>query len=121
MSPASPSSLSGHRCGDFRCAPGAPETTGGPFRRLRLRRSARTIVEAAAKRRPAVTYIGMDVHKQETQVCIEDAEGAVILEQRIRTTREVHPVYGVDVCNKASLANCKFDDASAWTPLDQMP
>jgi hypothetical protein len=35
-----------------------------------------------------VTYIGMDVHKQETQVCIEDAEGAVILEQRIRTTRE---------------------------------
>jgi transposase len=35
-----------------------------------------------------VTYIGMDVHKQETQVCIEDADGAVVLEQRIRTTRE---------------------------------
>src|SRR5262245_10725931 len=30
----------------------------------------------------------MDVHKQETQVCIEDATGAVVLEQRIRTTRE---------------------------------
>src|SRR5262245_39842746 len=30
----------------------------------------------------------MDVHKQETQICIEDAEGAVMLEQRIRTTRE---------------------------------
>jgi transposase len=30
----------------------------------------------------------MDVHKQETQVCIEDAAGAVVLEQRIRTTRE---------------------------------
>jgi transposase len=35
-----------------------------------------------------VTYIGMDAHQQETQVCIEDAEGAVMLEQRIRTTRE---------------------------------
>ena len=35
-----------------------------------------------------MTYIGMDVHKQETQICIEDAEGAVMLEQRIRTTRE---------------------------------
>jgi transposase len=35
-----------------------------------------------------VTYIGMDVHKQETQVCIEDAAGAVVLEQRLRTTRE---------------------------------
>jgi transposase len=30
----------------------------------------------------------MDVHKQETQVCIEDAAGTVVLEQRIRTTRE---------------------------------
>jgi hypothetical protein len=30
----------------------------------------------------------MDVHKQETQVCLEDAEGAVVREQRIRTTRE---------------------------------
>src|SRR5215468_33491 len=30
----------------------------------------------------------MDVPKQETQVCIEDTNGAVILEQRIRTTRE---------------------------------
>jgi hypothetical protein len=45
-------------------------------------------VDAATTRRPAVDYIGMDVHKQETQVCIEDAEGAVVLEQRIRTTRE---------------------------------
>ena len=32
-------------------------------------------------------HIGMDVHKQETQVCIEDAVGTVVLEQRIRTTR----------------------------------
>jgi transposase len=30
----------------------------------------------------------MDVHKQETQVCIEDAAGIVVLEQRMRTTRE---------------------------------
>jgi transposase len=30
----------------------------------------------------------MDVHKQETQVCIEEADGTVIREQRIRTTRE---------------------------------
>jgi transposase len=35
-----------------------------------------------------VEHIGMDVHKQETQVCIEDVEGTVLLEQRIRTTRE---------------------------------
>ena len=35
-----------------------------------------------------MTYIGMDVHKQETQVCIEDADGSVVLEQRIRTTTE---------------------------------
>jgi len=35
-----------------------------------------------------MTYIGMDVHKQETQVCIEDAAGSVVLEQRIRTTPE---------------------------------
>jgi transposase len=35
-----------------------------------------------------VEHIGMDVHKQETQVCIEDADGTVVLEQRIRTTRE---------------------------------
>jgi transposase len=34
------------------------------------------------------TIIGMDVHKQETQVCIEDAAGTVVLEQRLRTTRE---------------------------------
>ena len=33
-------------------------------------------------------YIGMDVHKQESQVCIEDTAGTVVLEQRIRTTRE---------------------------------
>ena len=30
-------------------------------------------------------YIGMDVHKRETQVCIIDGEGSVRLEQRIRT------------------------------------
>jgi transposase len=30
----------------------------------------------------------MDVHKLETQVCIENAAGIVVLEQRIRTTRE---------------------------------
>src|SRR4030095_10784791 len=30
----------------------------------------------------------MDVHQQETQVCIEDTTGTVVLEQRIRTTSE---------------------------------
>jgi len=30
----------------------------------------------------------MDVHKRETQVCILDAQGCVVREQRIRTTRE---------------------------------
>ena len=29
----------------------------------------------------------MDVHKRETQICIIDAEGTVVLEQRIRTER----------------------------------
>lgn len=32
---------------------------------------------------------------------------------------EVHPVYGIDVCKKKSLKNCKANDESAWTPLDQ--
>jgi hypothetical protein len=64
-------------------------------------------VDAAATRRPAVEQIGMDVHKQETQVCIEDATGTVVLEQRIRTTVErftallggrprAHPARGCD-------------------------
>jgi len=35
-----------------------------------------------------VTYIRTAVCKQETLVCIEDAEGAILLAQRIRTTRE---------------------------------
>ena len=30
-------------------------------------------------------HMGMDVHKRETQVCILDHEGPVVLEQRIRT------------------------------------
>ena len=33
-------------------------------------------------------YIGMDVHKRESQVCIVDATGTVVVEARIRTTRE---------------------------------
>jgi hypothetical protein len=44
-------------------------------------------VDAATRRRPAVGHIDMDVHKQDTQVCI-DAVGTVVLEERIRTTRE---------------------------------
>ena len=51
-------------------------------------------VAAATTRKPAVDDIGMDVHKQETQVCIEDADGRVVLEQRIRTTRERLTVLG---------------------------
>jgi transposase len=34
-----------------------------------------------------MNYIGMDVHKQATQLCVLDAEGTIVLEQRIRTTR----------------------------------
>src|SRR6266436_903117 len=37
--------------------------------------------------RPAVEYIGMDVHKRESQVCILDEGGAVVVERRIRTER----------------------------------
>jgi hypothetical protein len=40
-----------------------------------------------AMSRPAVEYIGMDVHERETQVCITDAAGTVLVEQRIRTER----------------------------------
>src|SRR5262249_701850 len=30
---------------------------------------------------------------------------------------EIHPVYAIDVCKKKSLASCKANDDSAWTPL----
>lgn len=32
---------------------------------------------------------------------------------------EIHPVYAIDVCKYTSLAKCKADVASAWTPFDQ--
>jgi hypothetical protein len=32
---------------------------------------------------------------------------------------EVHPVYAIDVCKKKNLQNCKANDESAWTSLDQ--
>lgn len=31
---------------------------------------------------------------------------------------EIHPVYSIDVCNATSLATCKGDNGSRWTPLD---
>lgn len=31
---------------------------------------------------------------------------------------EIHPVYNVEVCRKASLASCKADDDSVWQSLD---
>ena len=33
-------------------------------------------------------YVGIDLGKVASQVCIEDAEGTVTLERRIKTTRE---------------------------------
>jgi hypothetical protein len=32
---------------------------------------------------------------------------------------EIHPVYAIDVCKKKSLNNCKANNDSVWTPLDQ--
>lgn len=32
---------------------------------------------------------------------------------------EIHPVYGIDVCKFKSLQNCKVDNNSAWTRIDQ--
>jgi hypothetical protein len=31
---------------------------------------------------------------------------------------EIHPVYQVDVCKNSTLAACKVDDDTVWTPLD---
>jgi hypothetical protein len=38
--------------------------------------------------RPAVEYIGIDVHQRESQVCIVDEDGQVLLERRVRTRGE---------------------------------
>lgn len=32
---------------------------------------------------------------------------------------EIHPVYAIDVCKKKSLQNCKANDSTAWTPLNE--
>jgi transposase len=33
-------------------------------------------------------YIGIDVHQRESQVCIVGGDGRVVLEQRVRTSRD---------------------------------
>jgi len=35
------------------------------------------------------------------------------------TSVEIHPVYAIDVCKFASMKKCKWNDASAWIPLDK--
>ena len=35
------------------------------------------------------------------------------------TVAELHPVYAIDVCKFASVEKCKWNDDSAWTPLDK--
>ncbi|QRK12583.1 hypothetical protein JQX13_22670 [Archangium violaceum] len=35
-------------------------------------------------------YIGIDVHKRDSQVCILGERGVVVLEQRVRTQRVRH-------------------------------
>jgi hypothetical protein len=35
------------------------------------------------------------------------------------TSVEIHPVYAIDVCKFDSMAKCKWNDTSAWIPLDQ--
>lgn len=34
-----------------------------------------------------------------------------------RSSWEIHPVFAIDVCDKASLTSCKFDDGPRWKPL----
>jgi hypothetical protein len=36
-----------------------------------------------------------------------------------RSTWEIHPVYGIDICNYNTAARCTVDDEQAWAPLDQ--
>lgn len=31
---------------------------------------------------------------------------------------EIHPVYSIDVCSNTTMAKCRFDNDSVWTPLD---
>lgn len=47
-----------------------------------------------------------------------DQGGRVSLPKR-RSTWEIHPVYGIDVCNYDALSSCSADDEKAWEPLDQ--
>jgi len=32
---------------------------------------------------------------------------------------EIHPVYAIDVCSETTIAECKIDDESLWTPLNE--
>jgi transposase len=35
-----------------------------------------------------MAYVGIDVHKRHTQICVQDDDGTVVLERRIRTEAE---------------------------------
>jgi hypothetical protein len=35
------------------------------------------------------------------------------------TVAELHPVYAIDVCKFATVAKCKWNDNTVWTPLDK--
>jgi predicted NBD/HSP70 family sugar kinase len=35
-----------------------------------------------------MAYIGIDVHQRESQVCVIDERGQVLIERRVRTRRE---------------------------------
>ena len=32
---------------------------------------------------------------------------------------EIHPVYAIDVCSETTIAACRIDDESLWTPLNE--
>lgn len=36
-----------------------------------------------------------------------------------RSSWEIHPVYSIDICENTTVAGCKADDGSKWTPLDE--
>lgn len=36
-----------------------------------------------------MAYIGIDVHKRETQICVLSDDGAIVLEKRVRTESDV--------------------------------
>lgn len=48
----------------------------------------KTPVTKCRKGRPAVEFVGIDLHKKESQICILSKTGELVLEERLTTDRE---------------------------------